>query len=1029
MPSQTILRRATAAATGTALAAAGLVLAPSAALAAPDGSGVVINEVYGGGGNSGAAFQNDFVELYNPTGTAIDLGGLTIDYKSAGGGSGGTVALEGTIDAQGYFLVQLAAGNGNGQPLPAADQVAASPNLSGSTGRVYLHEGTGQYAPTTGDLAGADGLVDMIGWGGGAVAFEGAPAAGTANATSAQRAEAGVDTDDNAADFVVAAPTPQASGTAPEEPEEPEEPTEPGEPISVAEANQAAAGTELTVEGVVTADYREGGFNGFTIQDPAGDPADGVSDAIFVYNPSAAVTPAVGDSVRITGDRGEYNGLRQVYGDLVEITDADLGEVVPLTSWEAVATEEGKQAHMSELVLFEDAFTVTDNYDANFYGSFSLVQGDEPVPQLTAYIDPHDEAAIAAQKAADAARTITLDDGRSTNFNSQKDVPFSYLTPDNPVRVGAAVEFRAPFVLDYRFDAWSLQPTTPIEGTGTEHVAFSDERTPNASPESVLGDISIANLNVLNYFPTTAEEYVELGLGSCTYYTDREGNRIGTDRCEPDGPRGAATAESFARQQIKIVKAITALDASILSLQEMENSAKFGKDRDFAVANLVDALNERAGEEVWAYAESPQELPADEDVIRNAFIYQVDEVEPVGPSRILLDDPAFVNAREPLFQAFKPAGAADDAAFLVSANHLKSKGCSGATGENAALDEQSCYNADRVEQAQALLDATAEVQEATGIDAVFHTGDFNAYAMEDPATLITGAGYTNLNYALNGGEATYVYGGMSGSLDHVFANAQALELVADADVWQINGQEQVGFEYSRYNYNATLLYDESVFRTSDHNPIVIGLDAPDAAPTDETAPTVTVKEGEEFTVGSVEDGYELVSFTLFDEGGIDRVVLNGTVTDLVDDRWSDLDFVKPGAFGGRLGANTLEVFDVAGNLTTVEFTLVTAGEPGAPAWERGEVYTAGDEVTYEGAEYEAQWWTTEVPGSTPWGSWMEIGETSACESGEVGAWTESRVYTAGDEVVRDGEVFEARWWTRNQEPGGQWGPWEHVGTC
>ncbi|WP_251050592.1 MULTISPECIES: endo-beta-N-acetylglucosaminidase H [unclassified Microbacterium] len=92
------------------------------------------------------------------------------------------------------------------------------------------------------------------------------------------------------------------------------------------------------------------------------------------------------------------------------------------------------------------------------------------------------------------------------------------------------------------------------------------------------------------------------------------------------------------------------------------------------------------------------------------------------------------------------------------------------------------------------------------------------------------------------------------------------------------------------------------------------------ASADTTPPTVTVKEGARFTKGA--DGeYRRVSFALHDAGKIDGLTLNGVPKDLTDDEWSDLNFVKPGAFGAVLGENTLEVADVAGNVTEVVFTL------------------------------------------------------------------------------------------------------------
>ncbi|MDO9396414.1 MAG: LamG-like jellyroll fold domain-containing protein, partial [Herbiconiux sp.] len=93
-----------------------------------------------------------------------------------------------------------------------------------------------------------------------------------------------------------------------------------------------------------------------------------------------------------------------------------------------------------------------------------------------------------------------------------------------------------------------------------------------------------------------------------------------------------------------------------------------------------------------------------------------------------------------------------------------------------------------------------------------------------------------------------------------------------------------------------------------------------AVTVDATAPTATVKTEPSFTTG--ENGaYTQVSYKLHDAGKVDRVTVNGTVKDLTDNAWSDVNFIKPGVFGAVKGANTLVVQDVAGNTTTVQFTL------------------------------------------------------------------------------------------------------------
>lgn len=100
-----------------------------------------------------------------------------------------------------------------------------------------------------------------------------------------------------------------------------------------------------------------------------------------------------------------------------------------------------------------------------------------------------------------------------------------------------------------------------------------------------------------------------------------------------------------------------------------------------------------------------------------------------------------------------------------------------------------------------------------------------------------------------------------------------------------------------------------------------------------------------------------------------------------------------------------------------------------PEWSADVEYGEGDTVSYQGAVYVAQWWTTEVPGASVTGSWMEQGAVVTCAEGDVAAWTASQVYTGGEHVVHDDEVFEARWWTRNQAPDDPSGPWAPLGAC
>ncbi|MDR0626419.1 MAG: lamin tail domain-containing protein, partial [Bifidobacteriaceae bacterium] len=201
---------------------AGTVLVGTAvAQAAVDpNSAVVINEVYGGGGNNNAVYTNDFVELYNKSSAAVPLAGWSLQYASSTGTSfsaANTLALSGTIPANDYFLIKLAAGSNNILDLPTADLESSTPLLSGTAGKVALVSTTAALGscPDAGTSCSlkAD-VIDFVGWGGANDYAGTAPAGATTNPTSISRNGSHANTPDNAADFTVGAPSPVASAEA-----------------------------------------------------------------------------------------------------------------------------------------------------------------------------------------------------------------------------------------------------------------------------------------------------------------------------------------------------------------------------------------------------------------------------------------------------------------------------------------------------------------------------------------------------------------------------------------------------------------------------------------------------------------------------------------------------------------------------------------------------------------------------------------------------------------------------------------------
>src|SRR5690606_10571022 len=105
--------------------------------APPVTSDVVISQVYGGGGNSGATFTHDFVELFNRGTATVDLTNWSIQYTGATGTSWAVTPLTGSIAPGGYYLIQQAPGSGGTMPLPAPD-AAGSVMMAAASGKVAL---------------------------------------------------------------------------------------------------------------------------------------------------------------------------------------------------------------------------------------------------------------------------------------------------------------------------------------------------------------------------------------------------------------------------------------------------------------------------------------------------------------------------------------------------------------------------------------------------------------------------------------------------------------------------------------------------------------------------------------------------------------------------------------------------------------------------------------------------------------------------------------------------------------------------
>lgn len=187
---------------------------------------LVISQVYGGGGNSGATYNADYIELFNQGAVSASLSGLSIQYASATGtGNFGVTnqitLLSGTIPAGGYFLVSESSG-ATGATLPAPDFTPASSpiNFAAGAGKIVLVNSTtslgcnGSSNPCNSTQTAL--ILDLVGYGTTANYFEGSGPAPAPSATLADfRTSAGcTDTNVNSADFTTATPSPRNSATA-----------------------------------------------------------------------------------------------------------------------------------------------------------------------------------------------------------------------------------------------------------------------------------------------------------------------------------------------------------------------------------------------------------------------------------------------------------------------------------------------------------------------------------------------------------------------------------------------------------------------------------------------------------------------------------------------------------------------------------------------------------------------------------------------------------------------------------------------
>ena len=860
-----------------------------------DSTDVKISQVYGGGGNSGATYRNDFIELYNRGDEAVSVNGWSVQYASAAGSTWQVTPLTGSVPPAKHYLIQEAAGTGGSVDLPDPDAIGTIA-MSATQGKVALVRTT---TPLTGTCPTSPDIADFVGYGS-ANCSETAPTPALSNTTAALRNGNGaIDTDNNLADFTVGDPNPRASkdsvpkiassfpsddatgvpkwanmlvtfsepvtvadgwydltcattgshvadvsggptawtinptGTfaggetcslviAADKVTDVDEDDPPdamsadvtidftvapdlvcGAPATLISAVQGSGTTSpmvnsiVEIEGVVVGAFPgTTGFQGLHVQehdaDQDGNPT--TSEGLFVFEPNGGATYAVGDTVRVRGRVVEFTSSGQTLTELSNLNNLDVcssgDTVTPAEVTLPFASPTFAERYESMLVEIDQELTVTETFSLGRFGEVVLSSGGRLL-NPTNVVEPG-SAAIALQ-AANNLRRIVLDDGDSRQNLDPTLYPTGGLSASNTLRVGYTTSNNT-FVLEQRFGVYRLQPTADLP----EFVA-SNPRT--ATPPSVGGGLQVASFNVLNYFDT-----LDLGPDICGPDEDQE--------C-----RGADSETELERQRAKIVAALAGLDADVVGLIELEN------DSGEAVDDLLAALNAATAAGTYAAIDTGT---IGTDAIKVALIYTPAAVTPVGAYAILDSsvDERFDDElnRPALAQSFEDA---EGARFTVVVNHLKSKG-SACDGDPDAGDGQGNCNVTRTEAARALVDWLASDPTGSGDRDVLVIGDLNAYAKEDPIDVFVEAGYTNLIEAFSGaGAYSYVFEGQSGYLDHALASPTLTAQVAGAADWHINADEppvlDYNVEFKSLNHVETL-YAPTPYRSSDHDPVLVGLD-------------------------------------------------------------------------------------------------------------------------------------------------------------------------------------------------------------
>ncbi|MBW8844929.1 MAG: ExeM/NucH family extracellular endonuclease [Burkholderiales bacterium] len=824
----------------------------AAAFAAPAAlastSGVVISQVYGGGGNSGATYKRDFIEIFNAGSAPVVVGGWSVQYASSAGSSWSTTAIPAGVTLQPgqYYLVAESLGAGGTVDLPTADATGTIA-MSATAGKVALVRSSTALsgsAPTTAE--------DIVSFGAASTATEGTPVPTLNNTTAALRAGEGcTDTNNNSADFGTGAPSPRnsaaalrsCSGTPINQPIVPACPdgatasgTAGGFNVTATDADSRVnAASKIETPTPWPAGITLGSFVGATAAgdtatqtiNVAADVAPGAYTVSLKWDNDQAQTASCSFKVSVTGLVPIYNiqgngAQSPLLGSGVTTTGV-VTKVMNNGFFMQDPVGDGNAATSDGIFVFTSvAPTVSAGQNIQLSGTVAEFNpgtagnpstATRPMTQITG------PTGIQVLSSGNAITPVEVDlatlpangleafEGMLVTLRG----PLTVQQNAFPVRAGDTID-SVTGVIDFGLATSSTSGFGLYRIQPTQDPSFARTNPRTATPQVSGGNVRIASANVLNFFTTFTDGSNYLGQTGqgCSL-----GGSVSKSNC-----RGADNFTEFQRQRAKTVANLSGLNADVVGLMEIQNNG------ETTVQHLVDLLNAQMGAGTYAVVPQPAQGSGD-DAIRVAMIYKPGKLTLNGAS---IADPADINNRAPFAQAFTTPNGAK---FAVIVNHLKSKGSCPSSSSSPDADDglQGCWNATRVQQAIQLKSFLTQVQGTTGAQDVVLLGDFNSHGQEDPIDTLTHDGaIVDAVAHFDPADWSYIFDGASGRLDHGLVTAGLLGKVVYATSWHINADEPVVLDYNTefkvFGSSATGspdYYTATAYRSSDHDPMVMGL--------------------------------------------------------------------------------------------------------------------------------------------------------------------------------------------------------------